>query len=620
MNENGTGSEMERAELLERYMDELEMNPNAQPPQGLDAKMIEAAQRMKAHFTAPEPNTEFAAALGRELDGAAGAMRKEKGMPRGGGFMLPRWSLAGAGAAIVLAVGALLFFATRPPSVSAQELLDHARSAASDLESVGVKSFEMTQTSFDLIVDDPNTPPARQSKGEMKTWYAGPTRWRTETKNETTNQPTFQTVTVSDGETQWDYNVKDKTVNVQTADAHNFPSPSVLSLDFLSQDMSNCYEPKVVGEETIAGRATYKVYLGPAKCRSASVWWLNGPHTIWLDKETFFMLKSEIRAENSDQISSQMMVTEIRYNLYVPGELLTFAPPPDARVNDMRAKPAPSASEYEGQLQEIARRADFPIFLPEPLPSGLTALAPKLNEVENQVELGFVPPDKMNGTGLADSFGILIYEKKADYDLVQNWTDGAQEIEVTGNQGWVRRGDFDVNSGTGSNSAVIVLRDGVLISISSFRIAPEKLVEVAKSLKTVEGSHAPLPNPTAPSLAEIRAQVDYPYFVPTYVPEGLTPKPPARAQLLYTRADGTVALIVQNAKQGEGGMETYPKTQAQKVVLANGAEAWEMGANADITILWWYQEGGYVALEGHGISQEEMVKIADGMSSNAELK
>lgn len=611
------------AELLEHYLNELETDPNAQAPEGLDPQMIDFIQRMNAHFDAPEPNPAFVASLGETLDREATRLARtadtSKPAPRGVSW-LPRWSFIGVGLALVIVLGVLAFLATRPPSVSAQELLEHARSAAGDLNSVGVKSFEMTQTSFDLLVDDPNTPPSRSSKGETKTWYVGPTRWRIETKSQASNEPPYHALTVSDGQAQWDYNANDATVNVQTADEHSFPSPSVLSLDFLSQDMSNCYDPKVVGEETIAGRAAYKVYLGPAKCRSASIWWLNGPHTIWLDKETFFVLKSEILAENSDQISSQVLVTNIQYNLDLPADLFTFTPPADAKINDMRPKPAPTASEYQTQLQALTPRVEFPIFVPEPLPSNLVALAPNWNEVDGQVELGYVPANQLNANGLPDSFGILIYEKRADYDLVRNWTDGAEQIEVNGNQGWVRRGDFDPSSGTGSNSAVMVLRDGVLVSISSFRLAPDVLLAVAKSLQTVKGSHAPLPNPTPPTMAEIRAQVDYPYFVPTYVPEGLTPLPPTRTQLEYTRGDGTIALIVQNAKQGEGGMETYPKSQAQKVALANGAEALEMGANADITILWWYQENGYIALEGHNLSQAEMVKIADSMSSTAELK
>lgn len=613
--------DQEMAEQLERYLHELESNPGASPPQGLDPNMMETMMRLRAHLAPREPSPEFVASLRARLDREATMIRETRGAghsPRGF-FALPRWSFAGIGAVLLLALTALAFFATRPPAVSAQELLNHARSAASDLNSVGVKSFEMVQTSYALIVDDPQTPPTRASHGETKTWYAGPTRWRIETKSEAPTQPPFQAVTVSDGTSQWDYNAADNTVNVQLADVHNFPSPSVLSLDFLQQDMSNCYNPQVLGEETVAGRAAYKVSLGPAKCRSASIWYLNGPHTIWLDKETFFVLKSEIRAEQGDQISAAIEVTHVEYNLDLANELFTFTPPPGARVNDMRPQPAPDAQAFQTQLTSLAGRIEFPLFAPQAVPNDMVPLAPKWNEIENQVELAFVPPDRLNSNSQPESFGIIIYERRAAYDRIRNWTDGAEAIDLDGAQAWVRRGDFDAVSGTGSNSAVMVLRDGVLISISSFRIAPEQLLDIAKSLVAVPGAHAPLPNPTAPTLAELRAQADFPILVPTYMPEGLTAEPPTSHEVKYHRADGTTALIVQNAKQGVGGMEQDPRFNGELIRLPNGQEAHELAFEPQITIVWWNQDNGYVSLEGHGIPRDEMLKIAASMSSTAEL-
>lgn len=611
----------QQSELLAQYLKKLESDPAAPPPQGLDPEMLETIKKLEARLAPPEPTPEFVASLRARLDREAAAILSAQ--PTSASlrrfFALPRWSFVGLAAALLVALSALAFFATRPPSVSAQELLDRARSAASDLNSVGVKSFEMVQTSYALIVDDPQTPPTRASHGETKTWYAGPTHWRIETKTEIPAQQSFESLTVSDGTSQWDYNPTDNTVNVQHADIHNFPSPSVLSLDFLQQDMSNCYDPKVVGEETVAGRAAYQVYLGPAKCRSASIWYLNGPHTIWLDKQTFFVLKSEIRAEQGDQISSSLEVTHIAYNRDLSNDLFTFTPPAGARVNDMRPQPAPDAQAFKAQLAALAQRIDFPLFAPQTMPNNLVPLAPKWNEIENQVELGFVPSDQINSNSQPDAYGILVYERRADYELVRNWTDGAEPTTLDGAQAWLRRGDFDPASGTGSNSAVMVLRDGVLLSLSSFRITPEQLLGVAKSLAPIPGGHAPLPNPTAPTLAELRARSDFPYFVPTYVPEGLIPEPPTSYQLQFHRADGTPALIVQNAKQGEGGMEQDARFKGELIKLPNGLDAHELTFEPQISVLWWRQDNGYVSLEGHGIPRSEMLKIAASMSSTAGL-
>lgn len=610
--------ELHQAELLEQFLDELETNPHAEPPPELDSQMVRAVQKMRTHF-ASEPNPEFVASLRSQIDRAATQQQRAKEkQTRRGGLSLSRWSFVGIGVVIVVAFVAFAFFATRPPSVNAQELLGHARSAASDLNSVGVKSFEMVQETYDALVDDPNAPP-RETRGQIKTWYQAPTRWRIEIESQTTNQPPYQMIQVADGAAQYDYNAIDNTVNIQVAEASSFPSPSVLSLDFLRQDMSNCYAPKVIGEETIAGRAAYKVDMGIAKCRSASAPKLNGPHTLWLDKETFLVLKSEIRALNSEQVTSSMQVTSIRYNVDLPNDLFTFTPPPDAKVNDLRPKPAPSQTEYQAQLSALAQRVEFPIFAPTQLPDGFAPRAPHHNEIENQIELAYVPIDEATTNTSPDQHGVSIIEKRADYDLVRNWTDGAEQIEINGNPAWLRRGDFDTASGLGSNSAVMVLRDGTFISISSFRVAPEQMLYIAQSLETVQGSHAPLPNPTAPTLQELRAQADYPILVPTYVPEGLTPAPPTQNQIEYFRADGMKALIVQFSKQGTGGMEQEPRFKGETVKLPNGREAHQLLYDPQIVILWWNQDGGYTSLEGHGIARDEMLKIAASMSATAEL-
>jgi outer membrane lipoprotein-sorting protein len=612
--------EQHMAELLEQYLEELETNPNAQPPKKLDPQLVATIQKTEMYF-ASEPNPEFVASLRSQIEHAAmsPSARAKQNAPRRGIFALPRWSFAGVAAALLIALGAFALWSTRPAPVNAQELLSHARSAATDLNSVNVKSFEMVQESYSVVVDDANAPPTRETRGEMKTWYAAPTRWRIETQSQTTNQPPYKTIQIADGAAQFDYNVYDNTVNIQVAESKSFPSPSVLSLDFLQQDMSNCYTPNVVGEETIAGRAAYKVDMGVAKCRSASAPELNGPHTLWIDKETFFVLKSEIRALHGDRVTSSFQVTSIRYNVDLPNDLFQFTPPANAQVNDMRPKPAPSVQDFQTQLSALAPRVEFPIFAPAQLPNDLQPRAPMLNEIEKQIELAYVPADEVATNTLAMQHGVSIIEKRADYETLRNWTDGAEAFALDNAQGWIRRGDFDPNVGTGSNSAAMILRDGTLISISSFAVEPDALVEIAKSLQPVPGSHTPLPNPTAPTLDELRAHADYPILIPTYVPSDLTPAPPTQNQIEYYRADGMLALIVQNAKQGNGGMEQEPRFKGEMVKLPNGREVHQLMFEPQIVILWWNQDGGYTALEGHGIARDEMLKIAASMSSTAAL-
>ena len=93
---------------------------------------------------------------------------------------------------------------------------------------------------------------------------------------------------------------------------------------------------------------------------------------------------------------------------------------------------------------------------------------------------------------------LRVTEQKATADLVTRWTEGAESISIGGAQGWVRRGVRNVD-GTGTDSSALVLRDGTLVSVSSFTVSPEELIGVAASLETVPGGHAPLANPSVPA-------------------------------------------------------------------------------------------------------------------------
>src|SRR6266403_2241017 len=97
------------AELLEQYLEELERNPNAPPPQGLDPQIVAAVQKMEAHFARSGPSPEFSASLGEQLQREATQIARAKKQSSRGVFGLPRWSFVGLGAAVVIVVGALLF-------------------------------------------------------------------------------------------------------------------------------------------------------------------------------------------------------------------------------------------------------------------------------------------------------------------------------------------------------------------------------------------------------------------------------------------------------------------------------------------------------------------------------
>lgn len=606
------------ADLLEHYLMELEANPNAAPPRGLDPQMIQAVQKLNAYFDAPEPSPEFVTSLRGTLDREAARLAQAQNTQTRRAFALPRWSFVGIGAALVLALGGFLVLAARPAPVSAEQVLNQARSVANNLAATGVNTFELESESEQIILGDAVQPIAGMSHTVTSMAYAGPTRWRVQGTT-TALGDTRQTLNVSDGSTLWTYDASNNIVQANIATGEGFPLPNVGSLQALQQDASNCYTPQVVGEQAIAGRAAYKVELGENKCPAASVPTFNGTRTLWVDKETFFVLRDDFISADGKQNFSSYLVTRVRYNIELPGDLFQYTPPPGAQLEDNRPKPAPSLTEFQNQVAELARGADYPLFVPSALPQGLVPRAPRFQPQESLLKLEYVPPEEASSDTLADSNGVTIQQVRAGYDTVRNWTTGAAPVEIDGAQGWLRDGGPGSQLNTGVNSAVMLLRDGTFLSISSFALTVNELMEIARSLEPVPGGHAPLPNPTPPALADLRAQADYPILIPTYVPEGLTPEPPTPQQIQYHRADGTIGLIVQNASKGEGGMERDPRYNGTLVTLPNGATVHQLGFEPEIIILWWNQDNGYSSLEGHGIGEDEMLKIANSMSSTAEL-
>jgi hypothetical protein len=143
-----------------------------------------------------------------------------------------------------------------------------------------------------------------------------------------------------------------------------------------------------------------------------------------------------------------------------------------------------------------------------------------------QVTLSYVPPAEAAQNVIAGPHGISVQQLRATDSLVAQWTEGSQSITLAAGTAWLRRGVHNAD-GTGSDSAVLLVRDGTLIAVSSFMVAPEELIKVADSLQAVPGGHAPLANPTLPTPAAPTTATPIPtpafnVLRPTWLPEPMT--------------------------------------------------------------------------------------------------
>ncbi|MHB1294384.1 MAG: LolA family protein [Anaerolineae bacterium] len=638
-------SDERQAELLDAYLNDLEHDVAATPPAELEADLADVARGMAHDLQAPEPSAAFTRQLrGRLIQEAQRASAPRRAPSFWGslvGTQRPVWRIA-AVLLLIVALSAVSLWAARPATVNAQEIIAKAQAATALPADGGIRTLAWRET-WRTWFEGPEGP---VNAGETERWYEAPSRFRIATVNAMTdaegNVKRSSTLLVGDGTDVWYYEPDEGRVTVNRLSGESglegitFFGQSAGDLTTLLEQSETCYDARVTGSDTVAGRDAYVIDLGPSKCPSASAPDTNGRRIIWVDKETYLVLKQELYSADGQELMTQSEVTSVQYNVALDSALFIFEVPDNVDVIDGRPQAlptgqAPTAVAIEmatpqvtvepqqaallAALEDLAQGAEFPFFVPEDVPAGLAPRLPKLQEtgVEGgELWIEYVPADEV----AEDTFATLrIVEQRATYEIVTNWTQGAAPIAMPEGKGWVRRGAQSLTGAT--DSAVLALRDGTLVSLNSFTLTPEELYELAKTLQTVPGSRAPLPEPQAPTLEELRAQAPYPLFVPTWVPEGLTPAAPLGYEITYYDAKGQAALVVLNGTY----LAEDPRYAGEEVALPNGlaAHLLDMPAESGGPILWWVQEGTPIAISGPQLTQEDLLQIAESMLSTADL-
>lgn len=338
---------------------------------------------------------EAAAAFARELEGRLAA--RMAGAPDDGGraaaspsgrrrrpasFRLWHARVAVATATIlILSLGLGAWWLGRPAPVSADAVLHKALATAADPAAAGVRSFHMTIESSStmpavIAVTRGTVTPSQATQTHATTvelWGMLPDRWRTEYRMPLPFNAGRADVSGSgsDGATEWSYDTWrepgsfEDAVEVRVGSLRpgvRTPLPIFIRLPDGGgppgtpvQDASPCYHPQLAGEATVAGHAAYVIDLGPFLCPAsfelrADGTAVPGPvtppaeqgrHTMWIDKATYFMLKSESTHADST-LQSRQAVTAIAYNVTVPTSIFAYSLPPGVvatTITDLRPQP-----------------------------------------------------------------------------------------------------------------------------------------------------------------------------------------------------------------------------------------------------------------------------------------
>jgi len=246
----------------------------------------------------------------------------------------------------------------RPQPVSAQAVLRAAASQTpANLAAHGVHSFHSTMTI--TWTDERPSRAGATVIATQQTWGVTPDRWRVEfrSRHVPETDPPISLGAGSDGTTEWSSSVLGTTPQVRIGAARpEDVVPAFTRLDVTSgngvplsvTDALQCYQPTLVGEDVVAGRAAYIIDLGPEQCPAATVTTGGRNATtdpalpdqqrrqrVWIDKQTFFWLKGEQRTLDGTVIR-RSEVTQIEYNVPIAQDVFTFVPSPGSAITDLR--------------------------------------------------------------------------------------------------------------------------------------------------------------------------------------------------------------------------------------------------------------------------------------------
>jgi trimeric autotransporter adhesin len=371
--------EYEQAEQLEKYWASLTKAGTDEAPEELAPELAAMSQQLARLFHAPDPEPAFVEKLLQQLSvqaASSASANRARLFPLFSSRSFTR-KLA-VGAALVLALVGFCLWMIKPQPVKAQEIIQKAREAATLHASGKVRSFVMTEVRHGTL-NDPRLQAElglkddAQILSETRRWYVAPNRWRMEFTQKIVGADgkqvkSYATIGVGDGTNNWVFNSEQNTVTVNPIAAGqkgkpeiNFFGEDVNGLNHLFVQAGKCFDPKVTGNDTVAGRATFVIDFGPTKCPSVTVPVMNGRETIWVDRETFFVLKHELRAKDSSKSLASSEVTKIEHNIAIDPKCFVFTSPAGARINDIR--PAPSSKLFSSPAngaQASAQAIDSP--------------------------------------------------------------------------------------------------------------------------------------------------------------------------------------------------------------------------------------------------------------------
>ncbi len=289
----------------------------------------------------------------------------------------------------------------------------------------------------------------------VEVWEKGPDKFRAEVLE--ASEPQFVgIVSVTDGHQGWMYNPNENEVVVGEAGQGEPTSPREI-LQFaedLIQQALDASEVELVGEEQVAGVATYKLEFTPRE-GDESVLPAGSTGTLWVDQQRWVVLQAHFIGEVFGE--AWVRVRSFELNTGLTDAIFQFDIPEGAEVIEIEdLQPVPLT------LDEARAQADFSLLVPAYVPEGVT----------------LIDVFTLDGAFLLrydhSTVSFTIKQERAS-EVAETPGGQTAEVSVRGQKGAL------VTDGLG-NSLLTWMEDEVVITIAG-RISQEEILEVAESLQ-----------------------------------------------------------------------------------------------------------------------------------------
>jgi outer membrane lipoprotein-sorting protein len=291
----------------------------------------------------------------------------------------------------------------------------------------------------------------------IEVWEKKPNKFRAEVLEASGSEVVAGSIIVSDGSQTWIYDPGQNEVLVGDVgpDEPSGPRDIIRFIDEVIQQVLDTTEVKLVGEEAVAGLATYKLEFTPKDDEETGLP-PGSKATLWVEQERWIVLQAHFSGAALGE--GWMRVRSFELNAGLTDDLFQFKVPEGAQVTNIEDKrPTPTT------LDEAQAQADFNLLVPNYLPEGVTLI---------------------DVLAVDEAFILRYDHSETSFTIVQGFVSGrnspppgSQKTEVT-----VRGQTANLITDGLGNNFLAWTENGVTITVAG-RISQDEMLKVAESLQ-----------------------------------------------------------------------------------------------------------------------------------------